>query len=662
MQKGFLVHNRQYGNKISSDMSYLKRLTSVLAPVKFASRTFTGVHYGGSNKQFLGILISPKDDGLQFTNGSVTLKSKLNEYFEPEDTKIWPPYDPTTRPWYKSGKEATYPNYAWSDVFINQFLGCISIAASTKLNFDMFNESGALVTEVVGSMYDLYHIDSLLQQTVDANIDMQTISIEILLVERSGMLLASSIFAPTLVNSTRLHMSSTGPHFSNVANYLENAGVLNEEGNLPKKRTDPTHIVFFQDGNRVAVDTIKDNNLDWVLIVSTKEYGYIKTILAGSPLLLCASVLLMILGSIFMIIITHLLTRALFTVARNMYQMSKLQIQDVKPNKRLKLVYDMDLLQQSTRAVKQELDSFMKYIPKDIVRDIVQSGQCAKLGMSGIETSILFTDIADFTAMSETVPISVLIKVLSSYFAIVTQSVESNGGVIDKFIGDGTMSLFSHPLRPLPNHALCACRAAIQAQSDIEKLKLKSLQEGWPIVCMRVGINTGTAMIGNIGHTERFNYTAIGDCVNVAGRLEVLNKRYNSAILIGQATFESASKEFVCYFVDTVKLKGKDKPTNVYTIANDWLHATEHQKLIYNQLLTVRDLMREGKYLEQNAMLVEIVNLVEMRKLEEYQNLKSNEGLSNLKFIFDLLSRSDNLIEKSQQGNAIDYSLSLKEK
>ena len=72
--------------------------------------------------------------------------------------------------------------------------------------------------------------------------------------------------------------------------------------------------------------------------------------------------------------------------------------------------------------------------------------------------------------------------------------------------------------------------------------------------------------------------------------------------------------------------------------------------------------MREGKYLEQNAMLVEIVNLVEMRKLEEYQNLKSNEGLSNLKFIFDLLSRSDNLIEKSQQGNAIDYSLSLKEK
>lgn len=122
-------------------------------------------------------------------------------------------------------------------------------------------------------------------------------------------------------------------------------------------------------------------------------------------------------------------------VARDMSRIAKLEVGQVKSSKLLKTVHELDMLQQSTKLVKSALHSFMKYIPQDIVRDIVKNGVGAKLGVTSCNTSIMFTDIADFTNFSESSHVNVLLKVLSEYFRIITTAVEANHGVIDKFIG-----------------------------------------------------------------------------------------------------------------------------------------------------------------------------------------------------------------------------------
>ena len=140
-----------------------------------------------------------------------------------------------------------------------------------------------------------------------------------------------------------------------------------------------------------------------------------------------------------------------------MYKLSKLEIEDIRKRKMLKTVYELKILQTSMYTVKNGLHSFMKYIPRDIVKDVVRTGGNARLGMQHAHTTIMFTDVVDFTNFSENTNSSVLVKVMSEYFNIITESVELNGGIIDKFIGDGTMSLFSNPLRILSDHAFRVC-------------------------------------------------------------------------------------------------------------------------------------------------------------------------------------------------------------
>jgi adenylate cyclase len=146
-----------------------------------------------------------------------------------------------------------------------------------------------------------------------------------------------------------------------------------------------------------------------------------------------------------------------------------------------------------------------------------------------------------------------------------TDTVLASGGTVDKYIGDAVMAFWGAPL-PHPGHALTACKAALRNQERLAVLREALMKEGFPVVKARIGLNSGTASVGNLGSPMRFSYTALGDDVNLASRLEGANKLYGTYILISHATRTQAGAAVEVRELDLIKVKGKDKASAVYEL------------------------------------------------------------------------------------------------
>ncbi|MEI9924999.1 MAG: adenylate/guanylate cyclase domain-containing protein [Bradyrhizobium sp.] len=178
------------------------------------------------------------------------------------------------------------------------------------------------------------------------------------------------------------------------------------------------------------------------------------------------------------------------------------------------------------------LAAFRKYIPADLVKRLISDGTGARLGGAVRPMSVMFVDLAGFTGMSERLG-DRIIPLLSRYFDCVSTQVQTCQGTIDKFIGDAVMAFWGAPALN-PDHAVDCCRAALASQRAVRELGLVDDTGG--ALKIRIGINSGDMLVGNIGSEVRLNYTVIGDAVNIASRLESTNKIYGSQIIIGPET------------------------------------------------------------------------------------------------------------------------------
>jgi class 3 adenylate cyclase/CHASE2 domain-containing sensor protein len=221
--------------------------------------------------------------------------------------------------------------------------------------------------------------------------------------------------------------------------------------------------------------------------------------------------------------------------------------------------------------------AFSKYVPPDVVADLVADPSRLKLGGEKREVSILFGDLAGFTSMAEVLEPELLVSILNDYLAEMSDIVFDEGGTLDKYIGDAIMALWGAPT-PVNDHALLACRAAVRMQRRLAALNDQWRERGssWPPLRMRIGINTGTPVVGNIGGQRRFDYTALGDAVNLAARLEPACKTYGVGTMIGEATRRAAGARVVVRELDMLAVYGKADPVRVYELiglANDTLPA-----------------------------------------------------------------------------------------
>ncbi len=215
--------------------------------------------------------------------------------------------------------------------------------------------------------------------------------------------------------------------------------------------------------------------------------------------------------------------------------------------------------------------AFSRYVSPSLVENIVSHPERLELGGEEVEVTVLFADIENFTAISEDMTPRELILILDEYFDTLTQIILDQQGTVDKYIGDALMCFWGAPL-PMPDHAVRACRASLEIKVAIQDLQQSFRERGLPQLSVRLGINSGLVVAGNIGSRERFNYTVMGDTVNLAARLEKANKYYGSKILLSEATHNLVGNTFMARELDHILVKGRVRSVDVYELL-DYLPA-----------------------------------------------------------------------------------------
>ncbi|WP_198368540.1 adenylate/guanylate cyclase domain-containing protein, partial [Roseomonas rosulenta] len=216
-------------------------------------------------------------------------------------------------------------------------------------------------------------------------------------------------------------------------------------------------------------------------------------------------------------------------------------------------------------AMKSALRLFSVYVPRDLVRKLMAEGAEAELGGERRRLTVMFSDVQGFTSIAEHMDPEELMRITSAYFQSLTDDLLEHHATIDKYIGDAVMAIWNAPKRDLA-HALHGCRAALHARALTLRLEEEFAARGWPRLHTRFGIHTGDAVVGNVGSSDRMAYTAIGSMVNLASRLEGMNKMYGTQILVSEATRIGAGSGFVFRPVDLVLAKGTQDPVEVHEL------------------------------------------------------------------------------------------------
>jgi adenylate cyclase len=263
-----------------------------------------------------------------------------------------------------------------------------------------------------------------------------------------------------------------------------------------------------------------------------------------------------ILGSV----VAHRVAGPLNVVARDLEQVGRLELlPGPSPSS---FVEEIAVVGESVDRMKSGLRSFGRYVPTELVGDLLTRGEDAHLGVQYRTLTIHFSDVEGFSRIAERVEPERLIEQLSEYLLEMTSILRGEHGTIDKFLGDGILAFFNAP-HDVPDHPRRACLASIRCMARMEELNRAWLAAGKSAFRVRIGLHVGETLVGNIGTPERFDYTVMGDPVNLASRLESLNKLYGTCILASEEVRERAGPGLVWRTLDRVAVVGRESATLV---------------------------------------------------------------------------------------------------
>lgn len=239
---------------------------------------------------------------------------------------------------------------------------------------------------------------------------------------------------------------------------------------------------------------------------------------------------------------------------------------------------------------KQQIrKQFQSYLSPDLVAKLIKDPSLLKLGGEEKELSIMFTDVRGFTSISEHYGKDVqgLTKIMNRYMTAMTRRILETDGTLDKYIGDAQMAFWNAPLDET-QHCKDAVKAALGMLDDLETFNREIAAEGVPAFGMGLGINTGVVVVGNMGSEQRFDYTCLGDAVNLASRLEGQSKNYGVKVVLGPITAERLGDEYFTIELDCIAVKGKTEGVTIYTVFKnpdvtagaEWLMARELHELM----------------------------------------------------------------------------------
>jgi len=256
------------------------------------------------------------------------------------------------------------------------------------------------------------------------------------------------------------------------------------------------------------------------------------------------------------------------------------------------------------REKRKVRGSFQQYLSPEVIRRLLERPQLVQPRKTDV--TIMFSDIRDFTSISEALDAQDLALLLNGYLSDMTRIIFNTQGTLDKYIGDAVMAFWGAPFEER-DHAVRACRAALAMMQRVAELREEWRAAGRPVLDIGIGLNTGNASVGNMGSQLRYGYTAMGDAVNLSSRLEGLNKEYRTHIIVGSGTYEAVRDAgFLFRELDLIRVKGKLQPVTIYELVALQDDAGQHAELL-NEFTRARASYLRRDWLEAQTMFQSIL-------------------------------------------------------
>ncbi|HEY3927256.1 MAG TPA: adenylate/guanylate cyclase domain-containing protein [Candidatus Koribacter sp.] len=304
---------------------------------------------------------------------------------------------------------------------------------------------------------------------------------------------------------------------------------------------------------------------DWIVGVVVPRSYYLRGLARTREIVLLATLALI---AAIILVGGYVLRRIHGAHAQLVRETSRMKQFEFTPSAARSRLRDVDEVLDQLERAKTAMRAMGKYVPLDLVRRLYAEGREPELGGEAVELSILFTDIKNFTTFSEKTEPHRLAEVLGLYLETLSHVIQKEKGTIDKYIGDAVMAFWNAP-ETVKYHPLLACHAALNSVKSLEELYASPRWGGMPKFTTRFGLHRDTVSVGHFGSTDRFNYTAIGDGVNLASRLEGLNKQYGTTIIVSQTVYELVYDHFDFRKLDRVSVKGKSRGVQVYELLGE---------------------------------------------------------------------------------------------
>lgn len=270
--------------------------------------------------------------------------------------------------------------------------------------------------------------------------------------------------------------------------------------------------------------------------------------------------------------VSSLITRVVKPIKKLVKQTDKIKHFDLSEDDRIRSrIKEVILLSDAFYAMKTGLKSFQQYVPSSLVRQLIETGEDAHIGGAKKPLTILFSDIKDFTTIAENMEPNQLMEYMCEYFDELSHIIVEEKGTIDKYIGDSIMAFWGAPLF-VEDPCQHAARSALGCIKRLRILNKFWEKQGRPVLITRIGLHTGDAVVGNVGSSERINYTVLGDVINIANRLEGMNKIYGTQVMVSEEVFYLLNDKFIFRKIDRVVVKGKTVSSDIYELLAEYKH------------------------------------------------------------------------------------------
>ncbi len=454
-------------------------------------------------------------------------------------------YDPRTRPWYEGAKRSQ-KSY-WTDVYI--FFS--DQAPGITTSYPVFNPDGS-IGGVFSMDIALSEISTFLKDLKIGNTGI------VYIVNAKSEMVAYP--DPSRIVKEKPDKKLRPARVDELGEEWVMASFFEHE------RTGENKVRFESGGNwylGAFTDLGAEFGKAWKIAVIVPEDDFLGPLIQMRRVVIMISLAILLISVYIAMRISQGISKPIMALSEETKKIEKFEL-DGEPviNSSIR---EIQIMAHSISSMKKGLKAFKKYVPSALVRQLIQTGEEAQLGGKKVELSIFFSDIQGFTTISETTDPETLMFQLFEYNNELTNIILNSKGTIDKYIGDAIMAFWGAPV-PNEEHALFACNAALLCHQKLDELNGKWGDEGKKLFITRFGIHTGPAIVGNMGSDERMNYSILGDSVNLASRVEGINKTYGTRLIVTQATYKKVSGHFVFRPLDIVAVKGKREGIPLYEL------------------------------------------------------------------------------------------------